>query len=395
MFNLDKAIQTWKKDLAGKSPLDDTYIYELEAALRDEVADLVSQGIREEDAFERVRTEMGDMPEIGREFSKVRRPHRRRGLSGLQRFILPPLLWNYVHIAVRKIRRQKGYSFINIAGLAVGLACCILMMLWIRDELSFDRFHENGNTIYRLISDIKIETGNILDARTPTPFATGLDLEIPEVEAVCRFRSNNSYGLRVDDTSYFDIWFGITETPFLSMFTFPLLVGDPKTALDDPRSIILTESLAQKLFKGRNPMGESLATGGGRSPFTVTGIMADLPENSHLRFDCLIPAINMAEFHHVDFNSWNSMFLGAYVKLSSEASPTETARKITELLERRSGKTDITVHLQPLKDIHLKSHFAFDQDNYAQGNLSILQTFSLAAAAILLLACINFMNLST
>jgi hypothetical protein len=399
MFDLEKAIRAWKKDLARDPALEDTYISELESVLRDEVADLVGQGESEEEAFRRACAGMGEASDIGSEFSKVRPPQRRLGLNRLRPPFIPALLWSYIRIALRKIWRQKGYSFINIAGLAVGLACSILMMLWVWDELSFDRFHANRNSLYRIITELKTETGTMLDARTPTPLGPAIAAEIPEVFDVCRYQGNEWYGISLGEKSFFDVIVGIADPSFFKMFTFPLLKGSPDTALVEPRSIVVTESLARRFFGDEDPMGKILTLPAGVTPagdaYTVTGLMQDVPENSHLHFDCMIPSVNMHVYHHVDFENWDSTFFYHYVQLTPQGSPSEAAMKMTNLVNEKKGRSDITLRLQPLGDIHLKSNFAFDRDNHAQGSLSTLTIFSIAAAAILLLACINFMNLST
>ena len=305
----------------------------------------------------------------------------------------PALVWSYVVIALRKVRREKGYAFINIAGLAVGLACSILMMLWVRQETGFDRFHANRDSIYRLVTETKSQSAFTLDARAPTPTGPAVKAEVPEVLDFCRYRTNKTYGIRQGDKALFDAVIGIADPSFFTMFTFPFLKGDPKTALDNPRSVVVTESVARTFFGTDDPMGKLLTIT--RDPYTVTGVIRDVPESSHLHFACVIPIVNMHEYHHVDFDNWNSMFFSCYVRLAPQASPAEAAAKMSGLVARRLNKPNVGVRAQPLKDVHLKSDFAFDLDNYAQGSASTLTLFSIAAAAILLLACINFMNLAT
>ncbi len=393
MFDLDKAIWAWKKDLAKNPALEDTYISELEAVLRDEVADLVRGGEGTEEAFRRASSGMGESRAIGVEFAKVRPALRQGRLAQLSARLMPSLVGNYIRVALRKIRRQKGYSIINIAGLAVGLACSILMMLWVRDDLSFDRFHANRDSIYRVITETKSQTAVTLDARAPTPTGPAIKAEFPEVLEFCRYRTNNTYGIRLADKAIYDASIGIADPSFFTMFTFPFLKGDPKTALQGLRSVVITESLARTFFGDEDPMGKLLTIT--RDPYTVTGVIRDVPENSHLRFVCVIPIVNMHEYHHVQFDNWNSMFFYAYIRLAPKAAPAETAAKISGLIRKSLNKPNVAFSLQPLKDVHLRSDFAFDFDNYAQGSASILTLFSIAAAAILLLACINFMNLAT
>jgi len=385
MFNLDKVIREWKKELAGKPALDETYISELEAVLRDEIADRVRGGESEEAAFRASIAGMGESRTIGREFSKVRRPRgwgRRLG-------------WHYVRISLRKIRRQKSYSAINIAGLAVGMASCILMMLWVGDEASFDRFHKNGDSIYRAITERKTETAVLLDARAFTPLGPVLKAELPEVVDYCRYLTNNFYGIFIGDKMDLGNEFGIADPSFFTMFSFPFVSGDPNTALAGPQSIVLTERLARKFFGESDPMGKTLLVSSMRDAFTVTGVIRDVPENSHLHFDCVIPAVNMSRYHHVDFENWQSTFFCLYVRLAPKADASAVGRKMAGLLGQKNPTAKASLRLQPLRDVHLKSDFTFDTSNYARGSASTLTTFSVAALAVLLLACINFMNLAT
>ncbi len=395
MFNLENAIRSWKKELGKNQSLEDTYIAELEAVLRDEVADLVREGMSEEDAFRRSSTEMGETRCIGNEFSKVRPPRRNRGGKAKSLLFGSSLPWNYIKIALRKIKRQKGYSFINIAGLAVGLACCILMMLWVRDELSFDRFHAQRDSIFRLIAETKTEQGVLLDARTPTPLGPALKAELPEVADFCRYATNTYYGFMIRDQLDVGDTFGIADPSFFTIFSFPFVSGDPKTALMQPRSIVISERLSRKFFGGSNPMGKVLLVGPIRDPFTVTGVIRDVPENSHLHFDCVIPSAVMTPYHHVHFDDWENLFFSLYVRLAPKADPSIVGPKMASLLGAQAPASKASLRLQPLKDVHLSSDIAFDSGNYARGSASTLTTFSIAAAAVLLLACINFMNLAT
>jgi len=383
MFDLEKAIRAWKRSLEKNPSLEDTYISELEAALRDEVADRVKRGESPEEAFRQARSGMGEPQAIDAEFAKVRSPRRFGGA----------LFGNYVRVALRKMRRQKGYSFITVAGLAVGLACCVLMMLWVADELSYDRFHANRDSIYRLIAETPNETGTMRDAHPATPLGPAAKAGLPEVQDFCRYRTSSFYGVKRGDKAFLDEVIGVADPSFFTFFTFPLIKGDPKTALDGPKSVVITETLARKLFGDADPMGQLVTVT--QDAFTVTGIMRDVPRNSSMRFSCVIPMVNMHDYHHVDFENWDSKFVAAYVRLAPGADASRAGSKLSDLLRTKLNKPSISIRLQGLKDVHLRSDFAFDQDNVDQGSASTLTLFSIAAAAILLLACINFMNLAT
>ncbi|MCX6568628.1 MAG: ABC transporter permease [Candidatus Aminicenantes bacterium] len=393
MFDLERAIADWTTALRRNPVLEDGHVTELEACLRDEIEELVGQGATPEEAFRKAVAAMGRAADAGPEFYKAHRSRRSARPPWQPPKFVPALLWSYVQVALRKVKRQKGYSFINIASLAVGLACSVLMMLWVRDEVGFDRFHANRDSIYRLVTETRNETAVALDGRTPTPLGPVIKAEIPDVLDFCRYRTSKSYPVKAGDKISFGDIIGIADPSFFTMFTFPFLKGDPKTALDGPRSIVVTESLARKFFGDEDPMGKLLTVT--RDPYTVTGVIRDVPENSHLHFACVIPIVNMREYHHVDFESWNSRFFNCYVRLAPRVVPAEALAKMSGLLAKSMNKSNIALRIQPLKDIHLRSDFAFDLDNYAPGSASTLTLFSIAAAAILLLACINFMNLAT
>jgi len=302
---------------------------------------------------------------------------------------------NYVKTAWRNIARHKGYSFITIFGLAVGIACCVLMMLWVRNESSFDRFHVNGNSLCRVIAETRTEHDRFMEAKVATPLGPALREAFPEIIDFSRYRSGLQYGIRYAGKDFFDDVIAAAEPRFFSMFSFPFIKGDPKTALAEPRSIVITEGLARKLFKNSEPMGQTLKFIGIGDEYSVTGVIRDIPQNSHMRFDCVIPCVNMQRYHHVDYGDWSEKFLSLYVRLAPGASVSRTSRKISRFFSEKLSRSNTSLRLQPLKDVHLRSNFRLDSHNDAQGSITTLWIFSFAAALILLLACINFMNLST
>jgi len=392
-FDLEGAIAEWKRALRRNPALEDGQAAELEACLRDEYEELVAAGMDPETALRESIRAMGPAADAGPEFYRAKKSRRSvRPPWQAPRFI-PALLWSYVQIALRKVRREKGYAFINIAGLAVGLACSVLTMFWVHEELSFDRFHENGDSIYRLITETKNETSVALDSRAPTPLGPVAKAAFPEVLDFCRYMKNTWYGVRLGDKVLFNVPVGIADPSFFTMFTFPFVKGDPRTALDGPRSIVVTESLARTFFGDEDPMGKLLTVA--RDLYTVTGVIRDVPENSHLHFVCVIPIINMHEYHHVQFDNWNSRFFYTYVRLAPKAVPSEAAAKMSGIVAKSLDRSNVALRAQRLRDVHLRSDYAFDTHNYAQGSASTLTLFSFAAAAVLLLACINFMNLAT
>ncbi|MHA1943390.1 MAG: permease prefix domain 1-containing protein, partial [Candidatus Thorarchaeota archaeon] len=193
MFDLENAINKWLKTLKKNEALEDGYIAELESHLRDEIGNQIKHGTSEEDAFRRAVESIGQPEGLGEEFYKT---HTRR-LSGRPPWepprFMPELIWNYMKIALRRIKRQKGYSFINIFGLAIGIACCILSLLWVQDELSFDRFHKNTDDIYRVISEIHTTDRTTQNARTPNPLGPALKEKYPEIIDFVRFQGFDNW----------------------------------------------------------------------------------------------------------------------------------------------------------------------------------------------------------
>jgi putative ABC transport system permease protein len=396
MFDLEIAITKWKKALAANPGLEDGQRAELETCLRDEVADLIRRGGSPEKAFRQVTAEMGSPDEIGSEFFKVYAKRSFGAPSWKHTGFAPALFWNYVKIALRKIKRQKGYSVINIAGLAVGLACCALMMLWVRYEKSFDMFHANRDSIYRVIKKTSNNNAAVLDARTPYPLGPAILGKVPEVKNICRFQGYEGRDLKYKDKIILlTNNYGTADPSFFEIFSFPFIQGDPKTALAEKGSIVLAESAARKIFGDEPPMGKILTKPGGWGDYKVTGIMKDIPENSHIKIDSIVPIKYDAPGRDVGENDWEPLFFYTYIQLAPNASAASAAAKIAGILNEHIPDLKAEILLQPLADVHLKSNFQWDMDNYAQGSQATLTLFTLAALGVLLLAAINFMNLST
>lgn len=292
---------------------------------------------------------------------------------------------NYVKTVVRRLQRNKGYSFINIVGLAMGMACCILILLWVQDELSYDLFHEHAKHLYRVVEKNQYDTGVSFSAVTPAPVANVVKTEVPEVRNVARIWLENiplEYG---DKKS--TLMGGLVDDSFLDMFTFPLNKGDAETALSDMNTILLTEESAVRLFGNEDPLGKSLKALDGYT-ITVTGILKDIPNNSHLRFDFLIP-LQLATQFGISLENWAHSRYFTYVQLHENASPEEAKIKIRALEQRNApGGSNSELQLQPIKDIYLHSL-------NGGGAITYVYVFSIVALFSLIIACINFINLTT
>jgi putative ABC transport system permease protein len=287
-------------------------------------------------------------------------------------------------LCLRNIKRHKIFTFINVSGLAVGLACCMLLLLWVQDELSYDRFHQQGKQIYRVIEKNTYKSGIAYSASTPAPVAPLITSQIPEVTDFARFWPETAiftYGEK-----NFSLNCGVIDPSFLRIFSFPLAEGDRETGLANPNSILLTKESAEKIFGKENPLGKTLFFAG--KDIAVTAIMDDIPRNSHLRFDCLVP-LSLVQELGVNLNNWADSRYFSFVKLHAEASPSAVGGKIKDLEKNHApGGSQSELHLQPLTKIYLHGL-------NSAGPIAYVYIFSLVAFLILLLAGINFINLTT
>jgi putative ABC transport system permease protein len=292
------------------------------------------------------------------------------------------MIRDYLKIASRNIIRDKGYSFINIAGLAIGLACCIVILLWVQDELSYDRFHQNARHLYRL---------NTRDSRNPdqiivsSSFALAPRLKAlyPEVVHYSRYWYYGSTVKYKNRSFKTHGRFCIVDPAFFEMFTFPFVKGDPETALTDRHSVVVSDSTAKKIFGDEDPLGKVLKVDDA-ADFTVTGVIKDAPHNSHLQFDYLSHIRLMPEERLT-----SQEFVGpSYVLLDKGASAEAFNRKIAHLYREIDAETTLQPYLQKFTDIHL---YRWGRP----GRIRYVYIFSIIALFILIIACINFMNLAT
>jgi len=298
---------------------------------------------------------------------------------------------NYLKVALRNIIRHKGYSIINVAGLAIGMACAILILLWIQDELSYDRFHQNADRLHLIALTQKLETGQQTIPTQQAPLGPLLKENIPEISEYARFREY-FYTLAYDKNTFQEeIYF--VDPSFLTMFSFPLNQGDPATALDDPHSILLTETMARKYF-GQNQLVGKVLRLNEQVELTVTGIMQDVPHNSTLQFECLAPFGLLRELGF-DIDEWLGNDYVTFVLLEEPASYQQVGEKIdffcSDLYKQEKGTAECphTMFLHPVTKAHLYPL------GWAGGRIDYVYIFALAAAMILIIACMNFINIST
>jgi predicted permease len=393
MFDLETAIKKWKKALAANPGLEDGQRAELETCLRDEVADLVRRGRSPEEAFRQVSAEIGNADEIGSEFFKVYAKRRFGPPSWKRTGLSPALLWNYLVIALRKIKHQKGFSFINIAGLALGMACSILILFWVQDERSFDRFHRNFPEIYRIVADWPRNDWQGVNA-SPMPLAPLAKERIPGIAEAVRVTNHARKVVRYKDKMFYESRGIIVDPAFFKIFNFAFIKGDPETAFRGPADLVVTESLARKYFGDEDPLGKAIAVEG--QPAVVTGVLADVPPQSTFQFDFASSFAFVAEMTRYSTH-WGALNFDTYLLLEKGADPRPVGPKLTEIAAANGCpqvKNGASFRLQRLAEIHLDAR-PYTKGTEILGDRRLVQLFSIVAAAILLIACVNFMNLST
>jgi putative ABC transport system permease protein len=299
-------------------------------------------------------------------------------------------MWkNYMTVAVRNLLRQKGYSAINIAGLAAGMVCAVLIMLWVQEELSYDRFHENAEWLYRVEADLSDAGGIYHTNVTPFPAGPAFAAEVPEILAAARCTWTGLL-FRYGEKVFFEEEILAVDRSFFSMFTFPFIGGEAETALDDPHSLVLTRSMAEKYFGDAEPVGKVI-TVNNRLEFRVTGLVEDSPVNSTLDFEIAIPFEVMREVGWW-YESWERYSITTFVQLREDVSAVAVEAKMTALVEGKIEESTSEFRLMPFTDIHLHSYSGY---GHPMGDIQYLYIFSGVALFVLLIACINFMNLST
>ncbi|HMH22335.1 MAG TPA: ABC transporter permease, partial [Puia sp.] len=304
------------------------------------------------------------------------------------------MLRNYFKIAFRNLIRHKAYSAINISGLAIGMASSILILLWVQNELSYDRFHQHADQTYRIIAD----ASGFKAAVNPAGMPAGLKEQFPAIKNFVRL-SHQSTNLFETGTRKFEekrVFYA--DSTFLDIFSFPLVKGDRKTAMQRVDGVLITEDMARKYFGQEEALGKTLRKDNG-SNVTVTGILANIPSNSHLQFDFILPMSAVAqEWGDLKNNVWDNFNFYSYVLLdksfvASPAALSALERQIDQLYKKRVNNIKVEFHLQPLTSIHLHSNLQVDLSGH--GNIQYVNIFFIVAIFILVVACINFMNLAT
>ncbi|MCP4728308.1 MAG: FtsX-like permease family protein [bacterium] len=308
-------------------------------------------------------------------------------LRTIQIYSMNSIIWsimmfkNYLKVTFRNITRDKGYTMINISGLAIGMACCVMIFLWVRDELSFDNFHEKADRLYNCVMRVE---GNWWGS-TPLALKTVLEKDFPEIEKVVRLAGRNR-DFRRGDYSHTELG-GFVGTEFFEMFTFPFIAGDPEKVFENKLSIVITEEFADRFFKDEDPLGKVVIMSNNQD-LTVTGVLKNLPSNSSLQFDFLSSIENYTNIQRLN-NSW-SVELNTYLLIRENVDIQSLREKVEGVVEKYDTRMDheVILALQAVSGMYLY--------NIAGGGpITNVYIFSTIAILILLIACINFMNLAT
>ncbi len=316
------------------------------------------------------------------------------------------MIKNYLKIAFRNLLKYRAYSLINIFGLAIGIAACILILLYVNDELSYDKYNKKADQIYRVTGHAVIQGSEIKMAITPAPLGATFVSDFPEVVQYTRLFPAPNMLIRYKNKVFNETQFFWADSTVFDVFTMPFIEGDPKTALTQPHSVVLTKSLANKYFGNENPLNKIMKFEDG-TPYTVTGVIKDCPSNSHFHYEMFA---SMASIEAGKSNFWINNNFYTYIVLKKSALVSALKAKIPALVRKYAGPqiyqglgisfdewlkrgNAYGFSLQPLTSIHLHSNL--DNEIEPNSNIKYVYIFSIIAVFILLIACTNFMNLAT
>lgn len=308
------------------------------------------------------------------------------------------MLKNYFTTAVRNLLRYKGFSLINIASLAIGITGCLVIALFVRDELQYDKFVKGGENIYRVCNKRTDNAGTANLAVVPPVFATYLKDQYPEVETTLRIlMSSGKNLLETGEIKSYENKGLTTDSSFFNIFPLQFLSGERATALNEPNSVVLTEQVAKKYFGSQNPVGKTIKID--KTDFAVKGVLANLPEHFHLDFNFLVPLAS-AGLPKDRMQSWEWQQFYTYIKLKPGTNAGQLQNKFFAAVKKEAylilqkGGMTYQPFLQPLKDIHLNSA-DFVYDNAKRGNITYVKGLTIIALFVLIIACFNFINLAT
>ncbi|HXB35623.1 MAG TPA: FtsX-like permease family protein [Puia sp.] len=317
---------------------------------------------------------------------------------------------NYLRIAFRSLRKSRGFTALNIIGLAAGLGVCLLIVLYVTDELSYDRYNVNADRIYRVDEDAYINNTRFVSANTSKFFGPALVASYPKIQQMVRFRNPGDLLVRKGNDHVLDHHFTFADSTIFKVFTLPMIAGDPNSALNNPHSIVIDESAARRYFNSTDVIGRTLEVGYGNTLLKITGVIRDMPEQSQFHFSFIRPLREVYTFNSPSDNDWLSSNYYTYILVQPGTTRAEVQKDVDAIVNLNVGRalqemfhvsvTDLgkagnhfRYPIIPLTDVHLYSNKSYELE--ANSNIQFVYIFSVIAVLILLIACVNFMNLST
>ncbi|MCK5148531.1 ABC transporter permease [bacterium] len=341
----------------------------------------------------------GDCEELWRDIAELQgrwQAHRwlwSQVLLSIPLFLIDSLAWslsmfrNYFKTTFRHLKKHKGYAAINIIGLAIGLAATMLILMWVQDELSYDRFHEKLPRLYRAFTH-QVYSGQVFNFRdTPAPLSAALESEFPEVERAITLLVTRGGVVEYNDRRFDEDAICFASSGFFDLFTFPLIKGEVGEQFKSKSSIMITEETAEKYFGDDSALGKVLRFG--EADFEVSGVLKNIPRQSHLQFDFVLPFENSADLAGINLENWYSNWPSTYILLKQGADATRFAAKIEGVIKAHAEHSAASVWMQPVSRTWLYRLTG------EKAGMHYVQIFSAVAFFVLLIACINFMNLST
>ena len=381
-FNLDKEIKKWLKSFQKFRAFDEASISEMDLHLRDHIDDLISSGIEEEEAFNNAVSSFGSISSMAKEEFFVSQPYHKSHAA---------MISNYIKIAFRNFWKHKSFSTLNIAGLSVGLMVVFLITLFVFDELSFDQFHEKKDRLYRVVENQYYEGQDVFPvAVTPTALAPALKANYPEVVRSTRAAINNDV-FQLGDKKISEGGL-MVDADFFEMFTFPIIKGSTRNFEEQLNALVLTEELANKFFKDQDPIGQTIEVSG--DTYEVVAVVENVPDNSHINFNYLTNFENYLAGDTSRANNWGSNWLYTYAETTKGINLEVLNEKIIGEIKANNSGSVTDIYLQPLRNIYL-GEVDFVVESPRHGEMTYVKIFSVVAVFILLLSCINFMNLTT
>jgi putative ABC transport system permease protein len=303
------------------------------------------------------------------------------------------MLKSYFKIAWRSLSRNRLYSLVNIGGLTTGLTCCMLIGLYLVNELSYDRFHANAERLYRVTTEYTVSGAVTRVGQTGSMAGPRLAAALPQIQSFVRIQNFQPYVVRVEDRTFVEPRFLFADSTFFSMFTFPLIEGDARTALDAPGKLVITQSMEKKYFGNAQALGKTVRVGGTRD-YLITGVAKDAPVNSQIRFDFVASYASLANANRPN---WSIEIFTTYFLLRDQADPAGLERSIDAYMKKQTDVGNapgdyLTYHLEPITKVHLYSTLTGMEPN---GNITYVYILGAIALLILCIACVNYTNLAT